>query len=144
AASLALWRRQGGGAHRGGAAPRPAGRRASDARGGADGGMIQRPIRRPHRGCDKPPHPFDATVCGLVITRAQPVITEAGKTAEARRIPAVALALPAACAKGVGEFPCEVPMNIHEYQAKALLKQYGAPVSEGRAVLTVDEAATKA
>ncbi|SHL89730.1 succinyl-CoA synthetase (ADP-forming) beta subunit [Paracoccus solventivorans] len=35
-------------------------------------------------------------------------------------------------------------MNIHEYQAKALLKQYGAPVSEGRAVLTVDEAATKA
>ncbi|HHY01796.1 MAG TPA: ADP-forming succinate--CoA ligase subunit beta [Paracoccus sp.] len=35
-------------------------------------------------------------------------------------------------------------MNIHEYQAKALLKQYGAPVSEGRAVLSVDEAATKA
>ncbi len=35
-------------------------------------------------------------------------------------------------------------MNIHEYQAKALLKQYGAPVSEGRAVLTVDDAATKA
>ncbi|SEH88209.1 ADP-forming succinate--CoA ligase subunit beta [Paracoccus alkenifer] len=35
-------------------------------------------------------------------------------------------------------------MNIHEYQAKALLKQYGAPVSEGRAVLSVDEAAAKA
>ena len=31
-------------------------------------------------------------------------------------------------------------MNIHEYQAKALLKQYGAPVSEGRAVLNADEA----
>ncbi|MDO5621517.1 MAG: ADP-forming succinate--CoA ligase subunit beta [Paracoccus sp. (in: a-proteobacteria)] len=26
-------------------------------------------------------------------------------------------------------------MNIHEYQAKALLKEYGAPVSEGRAIL---------
>ena len=35
-------------------------------------------------------------------------------------------------------------MNIHEYQAKALLKQYGAPVSEGRAVLNADEAEAKA
>lgn len=35
-------------------------------------------------------------------------------------------------------------MNIHEYQAKALLKQYGAPVSEGRAVLTADEAEARA
>ena len=26
-------------------------------------------------------------------------------------------------------------MNIHEYQAKSLLRQYGATVSEGRAVL---------
>ena len=25
-------------------------------------------------------------------------------------------------------------MNIHEYQAKALLRDYGAPVSDGRAV----------
>ncbi len=31
-------------------------------------------------------------------------------------------------------------MNIHEYQAKALLKEYGAPVSEGRAVLDADKA----
>ncbi len=31
-------------------------------------------------------------------------------------------------------------MNIHEYQAKALLKQYGAPVSDGRVVLKADEA----
>ncbi len=31
-------------------------------------------------------------------------------------------------------------MNIHEYQAKALLKTYGAPVSRGVAVLAVDEA----
>ena len=31
-------------------------------------------------------------------------------------------------------------MNIHEYQAKALLKQYGAPVSDGRIVLKADEA----
>lgn len=26
-------------------------------------------------------------------------------------------------------------MNIHEYQAKALLRSYGAPVSDGRVVL---------
>src|SRR5690606_41305619 len=35
-------------------------------------------------------------------------------------------------------------MNIHEYQAKQLLKDYGAPVSEGRAVLKADEAKTAA
>ncbi|MBK5928156.1 ADP-forming succinate--CoA ligase subunit beta [Rhodobaculum claviforme] len=31
-------------------------------------------------------------------------------------------------------------MNIHEYQAKALLRSYGAPVADGRAVLKADEA----
>jgi len=31
-------------------------------------------------------------------------------------------------------------MNIHEYQAKTLLHSYGAPVSEGRIVLSADEA----
>ena len=31
-------------------------------------------------------------------------------------------------------------MNIHEYQAKALLKKYGVNVAEGRAALTVEEA----
>ena len=31
-------------------------------------------------------------------------------------------------------------MNIHEYQAKALLRSYGAPVSDGRVVLKADEA----
>ncbi|WP_158966404.1 ADP-forming succinate--CoA ligase subunit beta [Chachezhania sediminis] len=31
-------------------------------------------------------------------------------------------------------------MNIHEYQAKALLRSYGAPVSDGRAVLKSDAA----
>ncbi|WDI32441.1 ADP-forming succinate--CoA ligase subunit beta [Hyphococcus flavus] len=31
-------------------------------------------------------------------------------------------------------------MNIHEYQAKRLLKEFGAPVSEGRAVLAANEA----
>jgi succinyl-CoA synthetase beta subunit len=31
-------------------------------------------------------------------------------------------------------------MNIHEYQAKAILKTYGAPVSAGFPALTVDEA----
>ena len=31
-------------------------------------------------------------------------------------------------------------MNIHEYQAKALLRSYGAPVSDGRIVLSADAA----
>ncbi|MFG1285224.1 ATP-grasp domain-containing protein, partial [Xanthobacter autotrophicus] len=31
-------------------------------------------------------------------------------------------------------------MNIHEYQAKALLKKYGAPVSRGVPVLKVEDA----
>jgi succinyl-CoA synthetase beta subunit len=35
-------------------------------------------------------------------------------------------------------------MNIHEYQAKALLRQYGAPVSDGRAVLRAEDAKTAA
>ena len=35
-------------------------------------------------------------------------------------------------------------MNIHEYQAKALLKEYGAPVSEGRPVLNAAEAEARA
>ena len=35
-------------------------------------------------------------------------------------------------------------MNIHEYQAKALLRQYGAPVSDGRVVLRAEEAKTAA
>lgn len=30
-------------------------------------------------------------------------------------------------------------MNIHEYQAKALLRQYGAPVSDGRAITRAEE-----
>ena len=30
-------------------------------------------------------------------------------------------------------------MNIHEYQAKALLREYGAPVSDGRVVLKAEE-----
>ncbi|CAN5600380.1 ADP-forming succinate--CoA ligase subunit beta [soil metagenome] len=35
-------------------------------------------------------------------------------------------------------------MNIHEYQAKQLLKESGAPVSDGRVVLRVEEAKTAA
>ena len=35
-------------------------------------------------------------------------------------------------------------MNIHEYQAKKLLRDYGAPVSDGRAVLRAEEAKTAA
>ena len=35
-------------------------------------------------------------------------------------------------------------MNIHEYQAKALLRSYGAPISDGRAVLRAEDAKTAA
>ena len=35
-------------------------------------------------------------------------------------------------------------MNIHEYQAKALLRSYGIPVSDGRAVMKAEEAKTAA
>jgi succinyl-CoA synthetase beta subunit len=35
-------------------------------------------------------------------------------------------------------------MNIHEYQAKALLADYGVPVAKGGAAFTVDEAVTAA
>jgi succinyl-CoA synthetase beta subunit len=35
-------------------------------------------------------------------------------------------------------------MNIHEYQAKALLRDYGAPVSDGRPVMRAEEAKTAA
>jgi succinyl-CoA synthetase beta subunit len=35
-------------------------------------------------------------------------------------------------------------MNIHEYQGKAVLKSFGAPVSEGRPALTVEEAVAAA
>jgi len=35
-------------------------------------------------------------------------------------------------------------MNIHEYQAKALLRSYGAPVSDGRVVLRAEETKTAA
>ncbi|KEO53873.1 ADP-forming succinate--CoA ligase subunit beta [Thioclava indica] len=35
-------------------------------------------------------------------------------------------------------------MNIHEYQAKQLLKSYGAPVSDGRVVLRAEDAKTAA
>jgi succinyl-CoA synthetase beta subunit len=36
------------------------------------------------------------------------------------------------------------PVNIHEYQAKALLRGYGLPVSDGRAVLKAEDAKTAA
>jgi succinyl-CoA synthetase beta subunit len=35
-------------------------------------------------------------------------------------------------------------MNIHEYQSKAILKSFGAPVSQGQAALTVEEAVAAA
>ena len=38
----------------------------------------------------------------------------------------------------------KINMNIHEYQAKALLRSYGAPVSDGRIVLKSEDAKTAA
>jgi succinyl-CoA synthetase beta subunit len=38
----------------------------------------------------------------------------------------------------------ERTVNIHEYQAKALLRSYGAPVSDGRVVLRAEDAKTAA
>ena len=35
-------------------------------------------------------------------------------------------------------------MNIHEYQAKELLRAYGVPVADGRAVLRAEDAKTAA
>ena len=35
-------------------------------------------------------------------------------------------------------------MNIHEYQAKQLLKEYGCPVADGVAVMKGEEAKTAA
>ena len=35
-------------------------------------------------------------------------------------------------------------MNIHEYQAKQLMREYGVPVSDGRVVLKAEEAKTAA
>ncbi|MCF6304854.1 MAG: succinate--CoA ligase subunit beta, partial [Rhodobacteraceae bacterium] len=35
-------------------------------------------------------------------------------------------------------------MNIHEYQAKKLLGEYGAPISDGRPVLKAEDAKTAA
>ncbi len=35
-------------------------------------------------------------------------------------------------------------MNIHEYQAKALLKEFGAPVADGSVITTADDAAAHA
>src|SRR6516165_9901694 len=35
-------------------------------------------------------------------------------------------------------------MNIHEYQAKAVLRQFGVPVPRGTAAFTIDEAVTAA
>jgi len=35
-------------------------------------------------------------------------------------------------------------MNIHEYQAKAVLKEFGVPVLRGKAVHSIDEAVAAA
>src|SRR5690606_2155862 len=41
---------------------------------------------------------------------------------------------------GTTTHPKGTDMNIHEHQAKALLKKYGAPVAEGVAIFSADEA----
>ena len=79
-----------------------------------------------------------------VITANKAVITELGKSRAVHQKKNARLCFARAFWQMKRQFPCEVPMNIHEYQAKALLKQYGAPVSEGRAVLSADEAEAKA
>jgi succinyl-CoA synthetase beta subunit len=38
----------------------------------------------------------------------------------------------------------EIPMNIHEYQAKEVLRGFGAPVPRGKAAFTVEEAVAAA
>ncbi len=43
-----------------------------------------------------------------------------------------------------GDEEPEARMNIHEYQAKALLRDYGAPVADGRAIARAEEAKTAA
>jgi succinyl-CoA synthetase beta subunit len=42
------------------------------------------------------------------------------------------------------EIRVEDGMNIHEYQSKAILKSFGAPVSKGQPALTVEEAVAAA
>ena len=34
-------------------------------------------------------------------------------------------------------------MNIHEYQAKKILQEYGAPISKGVIIFSLDEIETK-
>ena len=34
-------------------------------------------------------------------------------------------------------------MNIHEHQAKSILKEFGAPVSNGVVILSIDEIKSK-
>src|SRR6202049_3839835 len=45
---------------------------------------------------------------------------------------------------GIQNTEMEESMNIHEYQGKAVLKSFGAPVLEGRPALTVEEAVAAA
>jgi succinyl-CoA synthetase beta subunit len=45
---------------------------------------------------------------------------------------------------GANISPQDRPMNIHEYQAKALLRSYGIPVSDGRPVTRAEDAKTAA
>ncbi len=47
---------------------------------------------------------------------------------------------PADCERAENVFSRGLPMNIHEYQAKAVLKEFGVPVSRGVAVFKAEEA----
>src|SRR5258708_40182101 len=45
---------------------------------------------------------------------------------------------------GIQNTKIEDDMNIHEYQGKAILKSFGAPISEGQPALTVEQAVAAA
>ncbi len=76
-----------------------------------------------------------------VITRFRQVITNVGNSGAAAKL---AIPLPVRACFSMRITGAEEPMNIHEYQAKALLRSYGAPVSDGRVVMRAEEAKTAA
>jgi hypothetical protein len=90
--------------------------------------------------------PLHTVSQNFVITLFQAVITNVFFSVESRNCGR----MPFQCALGLclsglkHQSRRDGIMNIHEYQAKALLRDYGAPVSDGRAVLKAEEAKTAA
>jgi succinyl-CoA synthetase beta subunit len=84
---------------------------------------------------------------GFVITPENRVITNVEKSAKS--LPCGIISLQPSTAsrpipRKIKAVPGQPRMNIHEYQAKALLRSYGAPVSDGRVVLRSEDAKTAA